>query len=112
MALLLGAIPWLATAIGTLFANVFGFAAKFLTDRFARVLAGITVIGAVTLAFFISINTIISGLSYALPHNVALYAGLLLPSNVDEVLTAMASARALLWAYDWNVKILQYKFGF
>lgn len=103
------AVPWIAAGIGSLFAGLLSFVAKHLTLRLSRVVAAVAIFGALSAAFFFAVNGLLAGIRVGLPPNVSLYAGLILPSNLDECLSVMASVKTLRWAYDWNIRIIDSK---
>ena len=105
----LAGIPWLASVIGGLFSAVFAYFAQFLTKRLAIVAAVVSVLIAITTAFFAAINGIVSALSVAAPPSVAVAASLVVPSNATACASAYMAALVARWAYQWNVKVLQYK---
>lgn len=102
-------IPWLAGIIGGLFSAVFGYFTSFLTKRFAVVAAAVAVIVGITTAFFAAIQGLVSGLSIVAPEELSLAAGLVVPTNATACATAYMTALVVRWAYQWNVKIVQYK---
>jgi hypothetical protein len=103
------AIPWLAGALSAMFVSVFSFVTEYMTKRLAVVVAAVVVIGVTTVALFTAINLLLTGIAVAIPANYGAYAGMFLPSNLDECITAVASARVLKYGYDWQIKIIQYK---
>lgn len=105
----LAGIPWLAGTIGGLFTAVFAWFANFLTKRFAVVAAVVAVIVGITTAFLVAINALAAGISVVVPTEVAIAAGLVIPSNASACMSAYFSALVLRWAYNWNVKVIQYK---
>ncbi|RNL67199.1 DUF5455 family protein [Zhongshania marina] len=105
----LAGIPWLAGVIGGVFSALFAYIANFVTKRLAVSVAVVSVIIAVTTAFFVAVNAIVSGITIVAPPEVAIAAGLVVPSNATLCVSSYMSALLLRWAYQWNVKILQYK---
>ena len=107
MAFFLLGIPWLATAIGSLFTSTLGFFAAFVTRRIAILTAVITVIISLTLAFIAAIEGLISGISYAAPDLSGAFA--ILPVNFSSCLSVIVTAKILKWAYGWNIALAQMK---
>ncbi len=105
----LAGIPWLAGLIGGLFTALFSYFAKYLSKRFAVTVTVVSILVTVSAAFFVAINALIGGIVVAAPPEVAAVAGMILPSNTEACLTAIATAQLLKWAYVWNVKVIQYK---
>jgi hypothetical protein len=105
----LAGIPWLAAVLGGIFSSVFAYFANFLTKRLAITAAVVAVIVGVTTAFFAAIAAIVSGISAVAPEQVSAAVGLVVPSNATFCISAYMSALLLRWAYQWQVKIIQYK---
>lgn len=105
----LAGIPWLAGLIGGLFTSLFTWLAAVITKRFAVVAAALIVLAAITVAFFAGLQALISGLGVVVPQFLLDAAGHALPSNTDLCVTAGMTARLARYAYDWNVRIIQYK---
>jgi len=106
---ILAGLPWLAGVIGSLFTAIFTFVATYVTKRLAVTIAVTAVMLTVTLGFFVAIKALFTGIAYAMPANVVELAPILLPTNLDECLSALVSGRVLRWAYSWNVRIIQFK---
>lgn len=102
-------IPWLAGIIGGLFASLFGYFAKFLTKRLAVAAALISLIVAATTAFIALMKSLMASISAASPDFLGLAIQLVVPENAYACVSVMATARIARWAYEWNVKIIQYK---
>lgn len=102
-------IPWLAGVIGGFFAAVFKGLVERVTKRIALVGAALVVVVSTTAVFFVAIESIIRGIDAALPPQFGQAAGLFLPSNTVPCIVALLTALALRWAYEWNVKIIQWK---
>lgn len=105
----LAGLPWLAGIIGAMFTAIFSWFLQYVTRRFAIVLAVVSVIALVTVAFFSAINALILALEVTLPTQLFAAFSLVLPSNTTICLTAVVSAHLLRWVYSWQVRILQYK---
>lgn len=105
----LAGIPWLAAVLGGIFSSLFAYFANFLTKRLAITAAVVAVIVAVTTAFFAAISAIVGGISAAAPAEVSIAAGLVIPSNATFCISSYMSALLLRWAYQWQVRIIQYK---
>lgn len=105
----LAGMPWLAGVLGGLFSSLFNFFATYITKRFAIIAAAVLVIVALTSAFFAALQAMVAGLSLVVPSSVVQLAAFVLPSNVDECASIVVASRLLRYAYDWNIKIIQYK---
>jgi len=102
-------ILWLATLLGSLFSGFIEFFAKYLTKKLAVVAAVIAAIGALTLGFFLSIYGLVSSIAYQMPPEISVAFSLVIPSNSMACVSAILSAHVFRWAYDWNVKVIQYR---
>jgi hypothetical protein len=109
--LAIAGIPWLAGIIGSIFAGIFGFLAKYLTKRFALFAAFVVGILALFSVFLGVIAGLMSGLSYALPSEWTQYSGYIMPSNFKPCITAILTAHIARYVFSWNTRILQYKLG-
>lgn len=105
----LAGIPWIASLLGSFFTALFTWLAQYLTKRFAIVAAAVVVVISLTVALFSALQALVTGLGLVLPPEVLQGAALFLPSNTDTCITAMMTARTARYAYDWNIKIIQYK---
>lgn len=105
----LAGIPWLAGAIGALFGTVFSFLAKYLTKRLAFVLASIVALTGTTLSVFTAVQAVMTGISVTFPAGLVQSAAMFGPGNLGECISAWFTVKVLCWAYDWNVRIIQYK---
>lgn len=105
-------IPWLAGILGGVFSSIFSFAAQYFTKRLALVAAGIGLMAGVVATFYAAISGLVSGISAVVPVELSDAAGFFLPDNTAACLAAYMSAWSLHYAYQWNIKVLQYKFMF
>lgn len=101
-------IPVLAGIIGAVFTSLIEFFGKYLTKKVATVASAIVVIGTVTFAFIAGIEALFAGIYYALPSGMGNWT-VFLPSNITVCISAIVTGEVLRWAYDWNVKIIQWK---
>lgn len=102
-------IPWLAGVLGGIFASLFTWLAQFVTRRLAIVVACISIILTLTVAFFAAVHGAITGLASISPPQLGLVLGFVMPSNFPSCLTVILTTHTLRWAYEWNVKIVQMK---
>lgn len=102
----LAGIGWLGSLIGGLFAALVGFLLKFLTQRFAIVVALIAAGIAATGLFYVAISGVIVLISPITPPQLDTALGLVMPSNFRACVSAYLSAYVLRWLYDWQIKVL------
>lgn len=106
---LLAGIPWLAGLIGGLFTTLFAFFAQYLTKKLAVVAVAITLIVGLTTAFIAALTALTSAIQFAAPPWYTLAVQLVVPDNAFFCVSTIFTAHLLRYAYDWNVKIIQYK---
>ena len=102
-------IPILAGILGGLFSALFQSLADVLTKRLALVVAGVAIIAGLTTAFFTLITGLFSAISAVAPNSLGLAISLVIPDNASACVSAIMTARMARWAYEWNVRIIQYK---
>lgn len=104
-------IPVLAGVIGSLFTSLFTFAAQYFTKRLALLSAGLILISSVVGAFYAAIMALAVSISVAVPVEISAAAGFFVPDNAVGVVSAVMASKVLRYAYDWNVRVIQYKFN-
>ena len=102
-------ILWLASLLGSLFSGLVAAFAAYMTKRLAIVLAVIAAIATLTTAFFLALYAIASGIATVAPPFVIVAWSLFVPSNLPVLISAALTVRVMRWAYDWNVKVIQYR---
>jgi hypothetical protein len=107
--LVLAGIPWLAGILGGVFSSLFGYFVQFATKRIAIVGAAVVVIVALTAGLFTALEALVAGLSLVVPPELSAATGLLLPANITSCAAIIATAHLLRFAYEWNIRIIQYK---
>ena len=112
MAIALAGIPWLAGILGGIASALIGFFSKFVTARLAVVAAGVVIIVSLTAGLFAALEGLLAGLTYVMPSEIAEGVALVTPGNLTTCLSIIITAHMLRYAYDWNVRVLQYKFKF
>lgn len=102
-------LPWLAGLVAGLFSSLFTFFASFVTKRLAITAAAVVLITTLTAGLFAALEALVATLTLVMPTEVSQVGGLVTPSNLTTCISIMVSARLLRYAYDWNVKVIQYK---
>lgn len=102
-------MPLLAGFIGSLIAALVEFFSLWITKRLAIVTALIVVAVTLTVAFMGAVKALIAGVTVAVPSAVVTGASFFLPYNSGACVAAVLAGHVLRWAYDWNIKTLQYK---
>ena len=102
-------MPILAGIIGSLIYSIASFLGKFLTKRIAILAAVIAAAVALTSGFFSALTALFTAIEYATPPVIQDSLCWLVPSNFKACMSAYVAARAIAWAYSWNIKILTMK---
>lgn len=102
-------LPWLASLLGGFFASLFSFFATYVTKRVAIVAAAVIIIGTLTVGLFTALELLVDALTFVLPAEFTGMAGHFVPPIAPACVTAHTTARLLRFAYDWNVRVIQYK---
>lgn len=102
-------LPWLLAALASLLATALAFFAELITRRLIIIASVVLALGALTLGFFAGILVILSGLSDIAPPSMSIALGLIYPENFPLIVSVLFTARIARWAYEWNVKILQFR---
>lgn len=104
-----GLLPWLAAAIAGLFFSLMQFFSKYVLKRFAIVLAVIGVTVTLTTGFFVAITSVTSAVVVFVPPEITVAAGWFLPNQTPTLLGLLFTCRLMRWAYEWHVKVVQWK---
>ena len=105
----LAGIPWLAGVLGAAFTSLLQFFIKTFSKRFAVAAAVAVSLAGLTIAFLAAITAAINGIQYVAPPAIAQGMSLLLPSNVNQCLTAIVTAYTARYVYAWQSRIIQYR---
>ena len=95
--------------LSALLISLFEFVAEFFSKRLLIIAVSVTVLVAVTVAFFAIIDTTVNAILVGVPTPVTQYIGLFLPSNFAACMSALVTAKLARWAYDWQYNILKIK---
>ena len=102
-------IPFLAGVLGSLFAGLVTFFAKYLTKRIALTAAFITASLGLFAVFFAVCWSILQSLILVTPPEVSLALAFFVPSNAPACLGAILTVNAARWVYDWNTRVIQFR---
>lgn len=100
-------IPWLATALWTVFGSIVSFFGSYMAKRLAILSAVVTALISLTVAFVAAIEALVSTITYATPPMFTHAMSLIVPDNLDNCVAAIASAMVFRWVYDWKTRIVQ-----
>lgn len=84
------------------------FAARF-TMRAAQSIAWVTLYIALVAAMAGSLALIISGISMAMPSEVARGIGLVKPSNFEACIAALYGAKLTVWVFEQKAKMIEWE---
>jgi len=104
-------MPIFAGIIGSVFTWLTSLFVIYLTKKAAMVTAAIVAISALLVTLVALFTTLLATIVAAAPSGSEL-AFSLLPSNTTPCLAAYSGSVIAKWAYDWNVKVIQYSFNF
>ena len=102
-------IPFLAGVMGSLFAGLISFFAKYLTKRIALTAAFITASLGLFAVFFAACWAVLQGIIVAAPPEISLALAFFVPSNAPACLGALLTVNAARWVYDWNTRVIQFR---
>jgi len=100
-------IPWLATALFTMFGSMVTFFGSYMAKRFAIMTAVVAALISLTVAFVLVLEGLISTISYATPDSFNQGMSLIIPDNLSACVSVIATAMMARWVYDWKTKIVQ-----
>lgn len=102
-------IPFLAGVLGSLFAGLIQFFAKYLTKRLALTAAFISASIGLFAVFFAVCWSSMQAIIFAAPVELSLALSFMVPSNAPSCLAAMLTVRVARWVYDWNTRVIQFR---
>jgi uncharacterized protein DUF5455 len=102
-------MPVLAAWIGNLLGSIAGFFGQYFSKRLAVGLAVVIAFTASTAIFIAALNAAVLTISVVVPSEITIAASWVVPSNSDECLAAIITAKLASWVYYWQVKVIQYK---
>lgn len=107
MAIQLLGIPFIAGAFSSIFIAVVNFFGKFFSKKIAVAIAGVAAVVTVTGTFIAAMAGLLAAIEYAAPDFGPIM--MFLPDNMAACFGTIISASVLRWAYEWNIKIIQWK---
>ncbi|MDG9922879.1 MULTISPECIES: DUF5455 family protein [unclassified Pseudomonas] len=102
-------IPFLASAIGGLFAGLVGFFATWMTKRLALTAAFVVASLALFGTFYAFCWALIQGIRVAAPPELDMALAFMVPSNAPACIGAALSVDVARWVYDWNTRVIQFR---
>lgn len=109
MALQFVGIGLVVAAIYDFFKGIVKFFVEHATRRVLVIAAVLAALATLVIGFMRTISGIVNQLQMTMPVEVSQYIGLVIPSNFNFCVSLYASAMVIRWAYEWNVKVLQWR---
>lgn len=100
-------MPWLITALGSLFTVFVNFFVTKFSYQVAWNLAKVSLFVTFTIAFILIIKGLIFGLSMTMPDEMRLAIGWFMPSNMPACLSAYFAAQLARFVYDTKYRIIK-----
>ena len=108
---MIAGMPFLAGILGSLTTGILSFLSRFMSRKLALSATFVVLLIGLFSALYLSVTGLLSLLVVSAPaHSSGIF--LILPENFKTLLSTYFSIRVLFWAYDWNTRILQFKFDF
>ena len=102
-------IPFLAGVLGSLFAGLISFFAKYMTKKLALTAAFIAASLSLFGVFFSVCWTVLQGIIFVTPPEISLALAFFVPSNAPACLGAILTVNVARWVYDWNTRVIQFR---
>lgn len=109
MAVQLVGVALLSSVITKIFESVVSFFVERSAKRLLIIAALLVALGGLVTGFMRIISNLVSGIGTQLPPEISQFGGYILPSNTIICLSAIITAHLVRWAYEWNIKVLQWK---
>lgn len=106
--ILLG-FTFLATLISQIATTLFSSALQVATKRLLIIGAVLAALTTIVVGFYVAIRVTIEAISIASPPLLSEAASLVVPDNFVTLVALQISARLIRFAYEWNVKVLQWR---
>lgn len=97
------------TFIGSLFTRSVSVALEYSAKRLIIIASVVALMGSFVAAFFFAIKTTIDSIALVAPPALNTAASLCVPDNLPMIVSLQLTARLLRFAYEWNVKVLQWR---
>lgn len=102
-------ITFIATFLSQLVTTLFTSWLQVATKRFFIIAAVLAAMATFVAAFFVAISATINSIAMASPPALNQAASLVVPDNFVTLVTIQITARLIRFAYEWNVKVLQWR---
>jgi len=95
-------MTWLLGFLSSLMSSALTFLVSVLSAKVVIALYRITVVVAVTAVAFAGVKALFVGLAYVAPAELTQAASLVVPGNAYACISAVLSARIIVWAWSWK----------
>lgn len=102
-------ITFIATFLSQLVSTLFTSWLQMASKRFLIIAACLAALATFVGAFYVAIKLIIDSIAIAAPPFLSQAASLVVPDNFVTLVTIQITARLVRFAYEWNVKVLQWR---
>lgn len=102
-------VAFIATFLSQLVTTLFTSWLQVATKRFFIIAAVLAAMATFVAAFYAAISLTINSISLASPPFLSQAASLVVPDNFVTLVTIQITARLIRFAYEWNVKVLQWR---
>jgi len=102
-------VTFIATFISQMVTTLFTSWLQVATKRFFIIAAVLAAMATFVAGFFVAITSAINSIASVSPPLLNQAASLVVPDNFITLVTIQITARLLRFAYEWNVKVLQWR---
>lgn len=102
-------VTFIATFLSQMVTTLFTSWLQVATKRFFIIAAVLAAMASFVAAFFVAISATINSIAMVSPPALNQAASLVVPDNFVTLVTIQITARLIRFAYEWNVKVLQWR---
>lgn len=109
MQLLFAGLIGLITFIGSLFTRSVSVALEYSAKRLLVISSVVALMAVFVAGFYFAIKETMQAIAFITPPFFAQACSLVVPDNLTALVSLQITARLLRFAYEWNVKVLQWR---
>lgn len=109
MKLVFAGVMLIVSFITNILSSLFGIFLQFASKKFLIIASVLGVLATFVSAFYILIESMIEGIAFIAPAGLSQAASLVVPDNLAALTSIHITARIARFAYEWNVKVLQWR---
>lgn len=102
-------VTFIATFLSQMVTTLFTSWLQVATKRFFIIAAVLAAVASFVAAFYVAIRAVIDSISAVSPPFLSQAASLVVPDNFVTLVAIQISARLIRFAYEWNIKVLQWR---